>query len=120
MSYDEARSGFSYSSYSYCRHVIGNLKNDPQYVMPEGSDQTFAYEAWEGAYSEPVEDLMLELFTLIFMAGRGSQKTVNYHKEKISKILSINNLSNMLENVTEDDKTDILSDLQLLELIDIS
>lgn len=82
--------------------------------MSESSDQAFAYEAWEGAYTEPVEDLMLELVTLIFMAGRGSQKTVDYHKEKISKILSINNLDDMLENVTEDDKGDILYDLKLL------
>lgn len=114
MSYDEVKSGFSSSRYAACRNMFMILNNGHNNIMSESSDQAFAYEAWEGAYTEPVEDLMLELVTLIFMAGRGSQKTVDYHKEKISKILSINNLDDMLENVTEDDKGDILYDLKLL------
>ena len=117
MSYYEIRSDFADASYSACRNVATILNKNPNYIMPEGSDQAFAYEACEGSYSEPVEDLMLELVTLIFMAGRGSPVTVNYHKDKISKILSINNLDNMLENVMEDDKTYILYDLELLGFI---
>lgn len=62
---------------------------------------------------------MLELVTLIFMAGRCSDQTVKFHTDIILKILSENDLFEMLKDVTEDDKNEILNDLRLLGFIDM-
>lgn len=118
MSYDEIRSSFAYSSYVYCREIIDLLKDGDSHGICDTSDQAFAYESLEGSFVEPIECLMLELVTLIFMAGRCSDITEKFHKDIILKILSTNNLSEMLKNVTEDDKNEIVNDLRLLGLID--
>ncbi|WBL74111.1 Imm2 family immunity protein [Serratia liquefaciens] len=117
MSYDEIRSSFAYSSYAYCRNFLNLRKNGDNHSVCDTSDQAFAYESLEGSFVEPIECLMLELVTLIFMAGRCSDITEKFHKDIILKILSKNELSEMLKNVTEDDKNEILNDLRLLGLI---
>lgn len=118
MSYDEIRSSFAYSSYAYCRNILNLLKRGGNHSVCATSDQAFAYESLEGSFEKPIECLMLELVTLIFMAGRCSDKTVKFHTDIILKILSENDLFEMLKDVTEDDKNEILNDLRLLGLID--
>ncbi|TQI83131.1 immunity protein Imm2 of predicted polymorphic toxin system [Serratia marcescens] len=119
MNYDEIRNSFAHSSYVYCREIIDLLKDGDNHGVCDTSDQAFAYESLEGSFEEPIECLMLELVTLIFMAGRCSDKTVKFHTDIILKILSENDLFEMLKDVTEDEKNEILNDLRLLGFIDM-
>ncbi|MDX6916967.1 hypothetical protein R9X49_17805 [Pectobacterium carotovorum] len=118
QAYDEIKSNFAHACYAYCRNMVshsieGNIEMDMNF--PE---QGFAYEALEGSFSEPIEDLMLEIITIIFMGGRCMPKTEHYHKEKVLDILSKNNLKEMTKCLSENDKKELLYDMKILGLVE--
>ena len=78
----------------------------------------YAYDQAEGSYDFPIENLMLEVLSLIMIAGRGPEITERYHREMIEKILVEHPLEQLLEEITEEEKSDLLYDMSLLGLID--
>ncbi|TAI84397.1 Imm2 family immunity protein [Pectobacterium versatile] len=78
----------------------------------------YAYDQAEGSYDFPIENLMLEVLSLIMIAGRGPEKSAKYHREIIEKILAEHPLEQLLEEITEEEKSDLLYDMSLLGLVD--
>ncbi|MEQ9877663.1 hypothetical protein ABRP92_06685 [Pectobacterium aroidearum] len=116
--YDDIKNNFAHACYAYCRNMVNHStegNNDSDMNFPE---QGFAYDALEGSFSEPIENLMLEVITIIFMGGRCTPKTESYHKEKVLDILQENNLEEMVKNLSEDDKKALLYDMQILGLVE--
>ncbi|MBA0206311.1 Imm2 family immunity protein [Pectobacterium aroidearum] len=116
--YNEIRESFLECYYIYCRHKIHSSNMTGNVWIENGSEGGYAYEQEEGAYDFPIENLMLEVLSLIMIAGRGPEKAEKYHREMIEKILAEHPLEQLLEEIAEEEKSDLLYDMSLLGLID--
>ncbi|MEI7144848.1 Imm2 family immunity protein [Pectobacterium brasiliense] len=117
-SYDEIKNIFFNACYSYCQNKSLVSKENGKKWSENESEHAFAYDALEGSFNSPTEDLMLEVITLISDAGRETEQTKKYHQDVISTILSKHSLNELLDDVTDDDRKDLLYDMSLLGLID--
>ncbi|MCL6325970.1 Imm2 family immunity protein [Pectobacterium polaris] len=117
-SYDEIKNIFFNACYSYCQNKNLLSKENGKTWSENESEHAFAYDALEGSFDSSTEDLMLEVITLISDAGREPEQTKKYHKDIISTILSKHSLNELLDDVTDDDRKNLLYDMSLLGLID--
>ena len=117
-SYDEVKSIFFNACYSYCRNK--NLVSKGKIITWSDyeSEHGFAYDALTDSFGSPVEDLMLEVITLVADAGRAPEQTEKYHKNIISNMLLQHSLTELLSHVSEEDRKDISYDMSLLGFID--
>lgn len=103
--------------YIYCRGRIPGIKRW-QYPWAEGERELdYAYEQFEYAFSRPIENLMLEVLTLVLDAGRGSKLFEIERRAKISQILKENSLSEMLCELPNDERRQFEGDLALLDSV---
>ncbi|MEL0578891.1 hypothetical protein AACK17_10065 [Pectobacterium punjabense] len=116
--YAEIKKNFFNACYSYCQNKNLVSKENGKTWSENESEHAFAYDALEGSFNSPTEDLMLEVITLISDAGRETEQTKKYHKDVILTILSKHSLNELLDCITDDDRKDILYDMSLLGLID--
>ena len=66
----------------------------------------------------PIEKLMFEVFTLILRAGRGPKKAENITRDAITLIISETPLNILIEDISDDEKRNLLYDMELLGLLD--
>lgn len=109
---------------NYCRGRISDLFGKQKAFakwVPGESELGYAYEQDECAYSFPIEELMLEVATLILDGGRSfeSELWMNYHRSKIKAILQKNDLQAMLAQLPQPERDYFESDLKLLEPLHI-
>jgi hypothetical protein len=119
FSYKDIREMFLENYYLNCRSVLWSKRE----WHPEEAEFAYAYDGFDGAFQHPLENLMLEVLTVIMIAGRHEQPE-KFHREKIKKILEMNNLEElkklMSENVPaseNDEKHELLHDLKILGFI---
>ncbi len=90
MTYEELRAEYLDCFYSCCRsHINAFNKNGTtwEYGIEEIGYASYQYE---NAQLSPVEMLMLKVFTLILIAGRGPKDVENNYRNSISSILGKN------------------------------
>ena len=103
--------------YTYCRSKIRNTKTWGKGWLPNEHEIHWAYEQCEFLYQYPIEQLMLEVLTLILNAGRGPSTVELYHRSKIAAILKENDLREMLQNLPVEVRNEFEHDLKLLNLM---
>ncbi|CAI1014088.1 hypothetical protein [Serratia proteamaculans] len=119
MNYNEIRSGFMSCFYIYRRDNIKDSQNskDPT-AIKQSTEVGYAYYQWEDAYDLPIEMLMRDVFTLIMLAGCTSGIVEQNLRNGIYEILSKSPLDQLLLDVSDDEKSDLLYDMELLGLIE--
>lgn len=60
---------------------------------------------------------MLAVINLILMAARGPEHVEAYHQKEINQILSAHPLEELLKELGEEERKDLLYDMKLLKLI---
>ncbi|MBS4429593.1 hypothetical protein E2566_00340 [Pectobacterium punjabense] len=116
--YKEIKESFLIKYYDCCRNMIFVKNKGKEIENIYFQEIGYAYDQAEGSYYFPIENLMLEVLSLIMIAGRGPEITERYHREMIEKILVEHPLEQLLEEITEEEKSDLLYDMSLLGLID--
>ncbi|MEQ9877664.1 hypothetical protein ABRP92_06690 [Pectobacterium aroidearum] len=61
---------------------------------------------------------MLNVFKLILIAGRETENVEDSIRKSITTILAENSLEELIKDIGEDEKKDLLYDMQLLGLIE--
>lgn len=117
IDYKEIKSSFLDGCYTYCQHKINNINLHGSIWTNNESEQAYAYELFDNAYDLPIENLMLEVVTLVLMAGRGPEQAENYHRDRIAGILSENKLDELIADISEEERKDLIYDMSLLKLI---
>ncbi|MEQ9852245.1 MULTISPECIES: Imm2 family immunity protein [Pectobacterium] len=116
--YKEIKESFLIKYYDCCRNMIFVKNKGKEIENIYFQEIGYAYDQAEGSYYLPIENLMLEVLSLIMIAGRGPEKAEKYHREMIEKILVEHPLEQLLEEIAEEEKSDLLYDMSLLGLID--
>ncbi|MCE9733159.1 hypothetical protein [Pectobacterium sp. IFB5596] len=116
--YKEIKESFLIKYYDCCRNMIFVKNKGKEIENIYFQEIGYAYYQAEGSYYLPIENLMLEVLSLIMIAGRGPEITERYHREMIEKILVEHPLEQLLEEITEEEKSYLLYDMSLLGLID--
>ena len=105
--------------YSYCRTKL-HLRNlgtkEWEWSVSE-HEVGYAYEQCEYCFDRPIEQLMLEVLTLILNAGRGPITVDSYHRRKIAAVLEKNDLHKMLHTLPAEERSEFEHDLKLLYLM---
>ncbi|KAA3667045.1 immunity protein Imm2 [Pectobacterium carotovorum] len=118
IDYKEIKESFLIKYYDCCRNMIFVKNKGKEIENIYFQEIGYAYDQAEGSYDFPIENLMLEVLSLIMIAGRGPEKAAKYHREMIEKILAEHPLEQLLEEITEEEKSDLLYDMSLLGLVD--
>ncbi|MBN3170726.1 hypothetical protein [Pectobacterium brasiliense] len=118
IDYKEIKESFLIKYYDCCRNMIFVKNKGKEIENIYFQEIGYAYDQAEGSYYLPIENLMLEILSLIMIAGRGPEITERYHREMIEKILVEHPLEQLLEEITEEEKSDLLYDMSLLGLVD--
>lgn len=117
-SYDEIRSGFMSCFYVYRRDKIKDMNNHKPASVNQSTEVGYAYYQWEDSYDLPIEMLMRDVFTLIMLAGCTSDIVKKNLSQGIQEIIEEYSLDILLQGISDDEKLDLLYDMELLELID--
>jgi hypothetical protein len=72
---------------------------------------------YEGVFALPVENIMRGIVTLVLSAGRFPEPEANIRK-KIRELIASNGLENILADLPQDEKKELLHDLKVLKLLD--
>lgn len=118
VSYNDIKDSFLRCYYTLCKSKIDDMNRGRDGWDNDESERGYAYYQYENAYDLPIENLMLEVFTLIMMAGRGPAHVEKNFRRSIKEILSKNSLDELLNDIDEEEKADLLYDMSLLGLID--
>jgi hypothetical protein len=104
--------------YTYCRHKLHarNFENDDGWAIDE-HELGYAYEQCMDSYGLPIEQLMLEVLTMILNAGREPMTVESYHRAKINAILENHDLQEMLNTLSGEERSEFERDLRLLNLM---
>ncbi len=113
MPYKLLRWGFLDFCYVVCRRAIRenygkNWHWANEYTQAHHEGNTFSF---------PIEELMIEVLTLIMLGGRGSDDAVKYHRANIAELLSKNNLQDLLLQLPDEERQEFEYDLRLLKII---
>jgi hypothetical protein len=121
MNYNEIRSGFMNCFYVYRRDNIKDSQNSKvPTAIKQSTEVGFAYYQWEDAYDLPIEMLMRDVFTLIMLAGCTPGIVEQNIRKGIYEILSKYPFDKLLLDVSEEEKSELLYDMELLGLLDKS
>lgn len=120
VSYDEIRSGFMSCFYDYRRNKIhdNNHLHLPTSPIQQATEVGYAHYQWENSYDLPIEILMRDVFTLIMLAGCTSDIVEKNLRQGIREMLEACSLESLLQGVSDDEKSDLFYDMELLGLID--
>jgi hypothetical protein len=115
--YYEIRQSFLEYCYEGCRQKLKNIARGTSGVPKEEDGIGYASYQYEGVYQLPIEQLMLAVINLILMAARGPEHVEIFHRNEIKKILSAHPLDELIKDISEEERSDLLYDMKLLELI---
>lgn len=117
ISYDEIRDSFLRYYYIYCRNKLDSFNRRGEGWAERESEIGYAYYQFENAYDLPIENLMLNVLTLVLMATRGPEQAEKSLREDIKDILSKHKLDELIADISEEEKQDLIYDMSLLKLI---
>jgi hypothetical protein len=112
VTYGEIRAWFLGSYYSYCRVKLSHKS-------PWGAGESeagYAYSELENSFDMPIEKLMLEVLTLVLLAGRSSRAVEKYHLDIISELFKEIDISSALKGLPPDEAAELRADLEALDL----
>ncbi|CFR07691.1 Uncharacterised protein [Yersinia frederiksenii] len=120
IGYQEIRMSLLELYYIYCQQKFGSIgsnSSDMDTWLKDESEIGYAYEEFCESYDLPIENIMLEVLSLILRAGRGPEKAEQYHYNRIAEILSKHSLDDLMTDIDEEERKDLLYDMKLLKLI---
>ncbi|WP_224718353.1 hypothetical protein [Pectobacterium versatile] len=74
VNYEEIKNSLLRYYYIYCRNKIESFNRRDEKWAEHESEIGYAYYQFENAYELDIENLMLDVVTLVLMAGRGLQQ----------------------------------------------
>ncbi|WP_206194077.1 hypothetical protein [Serratia microhaemolytica] len=117
IDYYEIRSSFLECCYEGCRVKLNNIARGSSGLPKSDDGMGYASYQYEGVYQLPVERLMLEVVHLILMAARGPENVEAYHRNEINKIFSEHPLDELIQDIGEEERKELLRDMKLLKLL---
>lgn len=117
IGYQEIKMSLLELYYIYCQQKIGSNSRDMDTWLKDESEIGYAYGEFCESYDLPIENIMLDVLSLILRAGRGPEKAEQYHYNRIAEILSKHNLDELMTDIDEEERKDLLYDMKLLKLI---
>ncbi|ATX62767.1 hypothetical protein [Yersinia hibernica] len=117
IGYQEIKMSLLELYYIYCQQKFGSNSRDVDTWLKDESEIGYAYGEFCESYDLPIENIMLEVLSLILRAGRGPEKAEQYHYNRIAEILSKHNLDELMTDIDEEERKDLLYDMKLLKLI---
>ncbi|AKL42746.1 TPA: hypothetical protein I8438_000048 [Serratia marcescens] len=118
MTYGEIRKMTLECFYDCCRNILDINKKTGERTSYDGLEIGYAIYQCENTPFSPIEKLMFEVFTLILRAGRGPKKAENITRDAITLIISETPLNILIEDISDDEKRNLLYDMELLGLLD--
>lgn len=118
IGYEEIKNSFLRCYYIYCRNKLDSFNRRGEVWGESESEIGYAYYQFEDSYDLDIEKLMLNVITLVLMAGRGPKQVEKNLRESINSILKNKALNVIVQNITEEEKIDLLYDMSLLGIID--
>lgn len=117
VDYYEIKKDFLECCYDGCRQKLKNIARGTSGVPQDDDGVGYAAYQYEGVYQLPIEQLMLAVINLILMAARGPEHVEVFYRKEIKKILSANPLDELLKELEEEERKDLLCDMKALQLI---
>ncbi|ATA25832.1 hypothetical protein BIY26_05140 [Brenneria goodwinii] len=117
ISYDEIRDSFLRYYYIYCRNKLDSFNRRGEGWSEHESEIGYAYYQFENAYELEIENLMLNVLTLVLMAGRGPEQVEKNLRKDIKDMLSEHKLDELIADISEEERQDLIYDMSLLKLI---
>jgi len=111
--YYEIISLFLSGYHCYCRNKFFNTDGKAEKWLENEDERAWAHESNYDPHKSPVEQLMLEVVSIILEAKRGSAQFVRYKKEVINGILKEHELAELLQALLEDEELEFKTDLWL-------
>ncbi|WP_225086415.1 hypothetical protein U1R68_00320 [Pectobacterium colocasium] len=118
MTYKELRDMFLSCFYDCCRNKLQLYIKTGEKNDYDGEEIGYASYQFENTPFIPIEKLMLNVFKLILIAGRETENVEDSIRKSITTILAENSLEELIKDIGEDEKKDLLYDMQLLRLIE--
>ncbi|MCQ8233625.1 hypothetical protein [Pectobacterium carotovorum] len=118
INYEEIKNSLLRYYYIYCRNKLESFNRRGERWAEHESEIGYAYYQFENAYELDIENLMLDVVTLVLMAGRGPQQVEKNLRNSINILLSNQGLDKLIQDITEEEKSSLLYDMSLLGLID--
>ncbi|AVX36789.1 hypothetical protein ACSMDF_17170 [Yersinia enterocolitica] len=115
--YQEIRSSFLECYYYCCRNILDNVGRGGDGWAEGEHEIGYAYYQFENAYELPIENLMLNVLNLILGAGRFGDTFDSFYRREISEILSKHSLDDLMADIDEEERKDLLYDMKLLKLV---
>ncbi|AGQ32389.1 MULTISPECIES: hypothetical protein [Serratia] len=118
MTYGEIREMILGCFYDCCRNILYINKKTGEKSSYDGLEIGYASYQCENTPFSPIEKLMFEVFTLILRAGRGPKKAEDITRDGIYLIINETPLSILIKDISDDEKRDLLYDMELLGLLE--
>ncbi len=118
MSYKDIRTDFLDCFYGCCRNILDMSNKSGEKPLYDGIEIGYASYQYEHVPFIPIENLMLNVFKLVLMAGRGPEEVEINVRNNISNILKDRSLEELLLDASEEEKNDLLYDMELLGLLE--
>ena len=118
MSYKDIRTDFLDCFYGFCRNILDMSNKSGEKPLYDGIEIGYASYQYEHVPFIPIENLMLNVFKLVLMAGRGPEEVEINVRNNISDILKDRSLEELLLDASEEEKNDLLYDMELLGLLE--
>lgn len=116
-SFQEIKTSLLELYYVYCQQKFDSTDSDVSIWLKDESEIGYVYGEFCDSYDLPIEKIMLEVLSLILRAGRGPEKAEQYHYKRIAEILSEHSLDDLMADIDEEERKDLLYDMKLLNLI---
>ncbi|WP_127960428.1 hypothetical protein [Serratia microhaemolytica] len=115
--YQEIKTSLLELYYIYCQQKFDSTGRNMSIWLKDESEIGYAYGEFCDSYDLPIENIMLEVLSLILRAGRGPEKAEQYHYNRIAEILSEHSLDDLIADIDEEERKDLLYDMKLLKLL---
>ncbi|WNJ81256.1 hypothetical protein RJE46_08525 [Cedecea neteri] len=117
-SFQEIKTSLLELYYVYCQQKFDFTGGGASIWLKDESEIGYAYGEFCDSYDLPIEKIMLEVLSLILRAGRGPDKAEQHHYSRIAEILSEHSLDDLMADIDEEERKDLLYDMKLLKLIE--
>lgn len=117
IDYYEIKRDFLDCCYDGCRAKLKNIARGTSGLPKDEDGLGYASYQYEDVYQLPIEQLMLAVINLILMAARGPEHVEAFHRKEINQILSAHSLGELIKDIDEEERNDLLYDMKLLKLI---
>lgn len=117
IDYYEIRLSFLGCCYEGCRQKLKNITMGTSGVPKYEDGIGYAHYQFENSYELPIEQLMLDVVTLVLIAARGPEHVERFHRKEIKQILSTHPLYELIKELGEEEREDLLHDMKILQLI---